>query len=225
MVRKLSLICAVAGALLFPITTFAGEGDNHHHQNDQDQRHSNATIMTKIIGAITTMTVMTMSIITITIMGTLGTGTMGVIGYGIGPCWRRLPLASLGLRLLSRSKASTAQVKGVQSVGTDRTPKRVSFAPAPGGKTGANRPHLRQTGGTTDENDVGCDQIASCPTSPFLDPNQVLALPELLRKRPMRRDANRPRQPSIIKRHPADRHHHQDERRHGEGPRRLSRAS
>ena len=40
MVRKLSLICAVAGALLFPITTFAGEGDNHHHQNDQDQRHS-----------------------------------------------------------------------------------------------------------------------------------------------------------------------------------------
>ena len=39
-----------------------------------------ATIMTRIIGAITTGTVMTMSVITITIMGTLGTGTMGVIG-------------------------------------------------------------------------------------------------------------------------------------------------
>jgi hypothetical protein len=38
-----------------------------------------ATIMTRIIGAITTRTVMTMSVITITIMGTLGTGTMGVI--------------------------------------------------------------------------------------------------------------------------------------------------
>jgi hypothetical protein len=40
----------------------------------------NATIMTRIIGAITTMTVMTMSVITITIIGTLRTGTMGVIG-------------------------------------------------------------------------------------------------------------------------------------------------
>ena len=40
----------------------------------------NATITTRIIGAITTMIVMTMSVITITIMGTPGTGTMGVIG-------------------------------------------------------------------------------------------------------------------------------------------------
>ena len=85
MVRKLSLICAVAGALVFPVTTFAGEGDDHrhqneqgqHHQNEQDQRNSehhdhdqdqiNATL--RIIGTIT-----------ITIIGTLGTGTMGAIG-------------------------------------------------------------------------------------------------------------------------------------------------
>jgi hypothetical protein len=40
----------------------------------------NATIMTKIIGAITTMTVMTMYVITIEITGTLGTGTVGAIG-------------------------------------------------------------------------------------------------------------------------------------------------
>jgi hypothetical protein len=80
MVRKLSLICAVAGALLFPITTFAGEGDNHHHQNDQDQRHSERLIMSKIIGAITTMTVMTTYVITIEITGTVGTGTVGAIG-------------------------------------------------------------------------------------------------------------------------------------------------
>ena len=40
----------------------------------------NTTIMTRIIGAITTMTVMTMSVITIEITGTLGTGTMGAIG-------------------------------------------------------------------------------------------------------------------------------------------------
>jgi hypothetical protein len=40
----------------------------------------NATIMTKIIGAITTMTVMTMSVITIKITAMVGTGTMGVIG-------------------------------------------------------------------------------------------------------------------------------------------------
>ncbi len=37
MVRKLSLICAVAGVLLFPITTFAGEGGDH---DGHDQRHS-----------------------------------------------------------------------------------------------------------------------------------------------------------------------------------------
>ena len=40
----------------------------------------NATIMTKIIGAITTMTVMTMYVITIEITGTVGTGTVGAIG-------------------------------------------------------------------------------------------------------------------------------------------------
>src|SRR6476660_4548612 len=54
MVRKLSLICAVAGALLFPVTTFAEDHDhgqqqahqqhNHdqqqgHQQHDHDQRH------------------------------------------------------------------------------------------------------------------------------------------------------------------------------------------
>ena len=52
-----------------------------------------ATIMTRIIGAITTRTVMTMSVITITIMGTLGTWYHGRYwDYGIGPCWRPTPV-------------------------------------------------------------------------------------------------------------------------------------
>jgi hypothetical protein len=41
MVRRLPLICAVAGALVFPVTAFAAEGDNHHHQNDQNQHQEN----------------------------------------------------------------------------------------------------------------------------------------------------------------------------------------
>src|SRR6478672_3111737 len=36
MVRKLSLICAVAGALSFPVTTFA---EDHDHDHDQQQGH------------------------------------------------------------------------------------------------------------------------------------------------------------------------------------------
>ena len=40
----------------------------------------NTTIMTRIIGAITTMTVMIMYVITIEITGTVGTGTVGAIG-------------------------------------------------------------------------------------------------------------------------------------------------
>jgi hypothetical protein len=74
------------------------------------------------------------------------------------------------------------------------TPERCClYACAGREKTGANRPHLRlDRGGTTDENDVTY-QITSCPMFRHLDPYQVLALPELLRKRPGWRDANRPR--------------------------------
>jgi len=78
MVRKLSLICAVAGALVFPVIAFAAEGDNHKHENDQGQHQQNGTtIMTKIKGATIINATLT---ITITIIRTLGTGTMGAIG-------------------------------------------------------------------------------------------------------------------------------------------------
>ena len=80
MVRKLSLICAVAGALLFPITTFAGEGDNHHHQNDQDQRHSEGHDHDQDHWRDHDQDRHDHVRYPITIMGTLGTGTMGVIG-------------------------------------------------------------------------------------------------------------------------------------------------
>ena len=53
----------------------------------------NATITTRIIGAITTMTVMTMSVITI---NDHGHGRHWYHGrywdYGVGPCWQPTPV-------------------------------------------------------------------------------------------------------------------------------------
>jgi hypothetical protein len=46
MVRKLFLVCAVAGASLFPVTTFAKDHDHHgdhhdadHHDHDHADHH------------------------------------------------------------------------------------------------------------------------------------------------------------------------------------------
>jgi hypothetical protein len=42
MVRELPIICAIAAALLFPVTTFAGEhhGHDHNHNHGYDHNHN-----------------------------------------------------------------------------------------------------------------------------------------------------------------------------------------
>jgi hypothetical protein len=82
MVRKLSLICAIAAALLFPIPTFAvegqgsdqgkgpshGQGYAHDHEYRHDHRHGDGH----------------------------GHARHWYHGqwwdYGVGPCWQRTPI-------------------------------------------------------------------------------------------------------------------------------------